>query len=330
MNILFSTIGRRGYLVDYFREVCPEGSLFIGTSDRHSSESEYTSGLYYCDKKYIVSSIKDEETYVSDLINICKQDNIKFILSLYDFDSYILSKYENRFKDIKVKLLISSYSVNELAFDKIKTYNFLKTNNFNTPMTYSNDEFVRLPDSLINYPVIIKPRFGFGSSGLHIAKNRNEVNFFVEYSQNEVIIQEVLAGDEYSFDILSDWDGTVITAACKRKLKMRAGETDQGYSIYDEKLLEYAYKLGSAIKGCGPIDIDFFIVDDEVYILEINPRFGGGYPITHLSGLNFPKIIVEMIENKLSADFSRYRKYKHGIVGIKDYKLIKETLMEKR
>jgi len=326
LNILFCTVGRRGYIVDYFRKHLPVNSKLIGTSDRNDCDTEFTSGFYHCDKSYIVPSIKEESKYIDELLDICKKEEIDMLFSFYDYDTYILSKYLNEFKEIGVKPVISSKEVNRICFDKVETFKFLKSKGFNTPWTMTSDEVSQA--KIPSYPVIVKPRFGFGSNAISFSKNRSEVDFFLKYYDNEdMIVQEFIEGDEYSFDILNDFHGETVTAVVKRKMKMRSGETDQGYAIRDSRLADWGMKIGSKLGHIGPLDVDFFIKDGEPYILELNPRFGGGYPITHLAGLDFPKILIDIVNGKLdSSKYEKYRDYKEGIVMIKDMSILKVSI----
>lgn len=318
MNILFSTVGRRGYIVDFFKKHLLEKGKLIGTSDRNDHLTEFTSGFSHCDKSYIVQSIKNEREYVDELLDICKEEKIDMLLSFYDFDVYVLSKFIKEFEEIGVKPVISSHQVNTVCFDKFETYRFLNAQGFKTPWTMTADEAAQR--EIPSYPVIVKPRFGFGSNAISIANNRAEAEFFLNYYDNEdMIVQEFIEGPEYSFDVLNDFNGETVTAVAKRKIKMRAGETDQGYAIKDERLTECAMRLGRELSHVGPLDVDFFLKDGEVYILELNPRFGGGYPITHLAGIDFPKILIDIFNEEIdSSEYEKYRDYNEGIVMVKD------------
>lgn len=328
MNILFCTVGRRGYIVDYFREHLSVGSRLIGTSDRDDCNTEFTSGFSHCDKSYIVPSIKKEDEYIDKLLRICKQEKIDMLLSFYDYDTYILSKYIYKFEAIGVKPVISSVGVNTICFDKVETFKFLKSKGFKTPWTMTSDEIAK--NEIPSYPVIVKPRFGFGSNAISFAKDRNEMDFFLKYYDNEdMIVQEFIEGAEYSFDILNDFSGKTVTAVAKRKIKMRAGETDQGYAIKDNQLVESAKRLGHQLGHIGPLDVDFFIKDNEPYILELNPRFGGGYSITHYAGLDYTKLLVEIFKGTIDSDYSKYCDYEEGQVVIKDITFLKDTCKTK-
>lgn len=329
MNILFCTVGRRGYIVDYFRKHLSADSKLIGTSDRNDRNTEFTSGFFHCDKSYIVSSIKEERKYIDELLHICKTEKIDMLLSFYDYDTYILSKYLKEFEIIGVKPVISSHQINIICFDKVETFKFLKREGFETPWTMTSEEVTQT--EIPSYPVIVKPRFGFGSNAISLAHDRNEVDFFLKYYDNEdMIIQEFIEGTEYSFDILNDFNAETVTTVVKQKMKMRSGETDQGYAVRDSELAEVGMKLGKKLGHIGPLDVDFFIKEGKPYILELNPRFGGGYPITYLAGMDFPKILIDMLNGDLtSSDYEKYHDYQEGIVMIKDMSILKTSATDK-
>ena len=176
MNVFLSTIGRRGYIADYFKNNLKSSDKVFGSSDRHSVNLELTPGFMNCDQYFIVPSIKDDE-YVNTLLHICKTNNVNVLVPLYDYDSYILSFEQDAFKQCGILLIISSQRVNTIAFDKYETYCFLVANGFNSPKTaLSLAEFEQME---MSFPVIVKPRFGFGSKGVFQAKNKNELNFFM-------------------------------------------------------------------------------------------------------------------------------------------------------
>ena len=330
MNILFSTVGRRGYIVDYFREYLPKGSMLIGTSDRNDCSSAFTSGFSHCDKSYIVPSIKNEHEYIEKLLDICKTEKVELLLSFYDYDVYVLSKYLDDFGEIGVTPVISSRAINTIAFDKIATFDFLTNKGFYTPWTLRSEEIET--KGIPSYPVIVKPRFGFGSNALSLAHNKEEVDFFLKYyNKEEMMVQEFIEGAEYSFDILNDFHGRAVTAVVKRKMFMRSGETDQGYAIKREHLQDWALKLGNALGHTGPLDVDFFLKDGQPYILELNPRFGGGYPMTHLAGVNFPKMLIDLAKEELKpSDYELYRNYEIGNVMVKDILIIKDHCLSNK
>ena len=114
--------------------------------------------------------------------------------------------------------------------------------------------------------------------------------------ENCVVIQEKLDGQEYGLDVINDLDGNYKVTSIKKKIAMRSGETDSAETITDPRLNRIGEKLSNQLKHIGNLDVDAFIVNETPYVLEMNARFGGGYPFSHLAGVNLPKAIVIVVE----------------------------------
>ena len=133
-----------------------------------------------------------------------------------------------------------------------------------------------------------------------------------------MIIQEFAKGEEYSFDILHDLKSEVVKVYCKKKIAMRSGETDKAVMLNDKSLIDYGHKLGGLFENIGPMDVDFFMTSEgEIKVLEVNPRFGGGYPISHAAGANFPATMIGMMQG-IEHTFE-YPNYSDSVVMMKDY-----------
>lgn len=313
MNILLTSIGRRDYMAKYFKDTGLVDSV-IGTSN-----TQWTSAFLECDTNYLVPDISDESSYIKALLEICKKEKVGALLSFYDFDIQILSKYKQQFLDINVIPIISDEKISTACFDKYLTGQFLSDKGIMYPATYLEIEHAvnDLSKGNIQYPVFVKPRFGFASKNIFSAENQSQLEAFFNI-ESDMMVQESLSGHEYSFDILNDLQGTNMMVACKRKVMMRAGETDQAITIKNENLLSYGRELANKIAHIGPMDVDFFIVNGIPYILELNPRFGGGYPITHMAGANYPLLLMKMLKG-IDIDDSELD-YNEGEIMMKSYK----------
>ena len=297
MNILITSAGTRNKIVQYFkREFNGIGNVIA------TDMSELAPAIYDADRYYIVSRI-DEPTYIDKLKDISKKEKIDCLFALIDPELSLIAKNKEKFLEIGVIPLISNYEAVELAFDKYKMFKYLKENGFNTAKTYiDKGEFYKdLEFEKINFPVFVKPYKGSASININKVTTKEEIETLFNVN-DDLIIQEFMNGQEIGADVYVDpISKKVVSIFTKEKIKMRAGETDKARSFKDPKLFELITKLVEQIGYEYMIDMDIFRINDEYYISEINPRFGGGYPHAYEAGVNFPKLIINSIkgiENK--------------------------------
>lgn len=311
MNILITSVGRRSYMIEYFKEsVGKNGKI-------HAANSDLTYALQTADHYLLTPPIYDN-SYIGTLINYCKEHNISSIISLFDIDLPILSRNKEAFNEIGVQVIVSDPEIVSICNDKWKTYKFLTENNLKSPRTFISLEAAReaITAGEVVFPVFIKPRWGMGSIGIFEAENEIELDVFYQKTKNiirntylrfeaegsmekSVIIQEKIEGKEFGLDIFNDLNGDHLTSVPKQKIAMRAGETDIAKVIVDTKLINFGKKISGYTRHIGNLDLDFFITDDnQYYILELNCRFGGQYPFSHLAGVNFPKAIVALLSGR--------------------------------
>ena len=308
MNILLTSVGRRSYLIKYFKQVSDVGSV-------HVSNSEETVAFHYADKS-VVSPMIYDDAYIPFLLDYCKENDINILLSLFDIDLPVLAENKDKFEQIGVKLIVSDKKVIDICNDKWKTYEFLKENGFNVPKTYLKLEEViaSLKAGELSYPIIIKPRFGCGSLAMSTAEDEDELMYYYKRNvravnrtylkyesgtvEEKIIFQEKLGGQEYGVDIINDLNGNFVNAVVKKKIAMRAGETDISETVNEPTVFEAAKRLGQLTGHIANMDCDVFLVDGKAYVLEMNARFGGGYPFSHIAGVNLPEAIVNWVNGK--------------------------------
>lgn len=328
MNVLLTSVGRRSYMVKYFKDVLgSDGQVHVSNSD------DKTVAFHYADKSIITPLIYDEN-YIPFLLDYCKENKIDILISLFDIDLPILSKNTKKFSDIGTTVIVSNKEVISICNDKWKTYNFLRDNGFNVPKTYLTleDTILALDKGEIKYPVIVKPRFGCGSIAMSIAedemallyyfrRNTRTINkSYLKYessAENEKIIyQEFLPGQEYGADIINDLNAKLQNIVIKKKVAMRAGETDIAELVDEPIIKSELERLGTLIGHIGNMDCDVFLVDGKPYILEMNARFGGGYPFSYMAGCNLPKAIVAWVKGEKIAPDTLAAKT--GLKGFKE------------
>lgn len=288
MNILISSVGTRNKIVQYFKKaMCGKGNIIA------TDMSKLAPALYEADRYYLVPSIF-EEHYIETLLDICCKENIKGIISLIDPELSILAKHCADFSKIGVKVIGSSFEACERALDKYEMFKWLKTHGYNCALSYIDKElfYSDLKKGLIDYPVFVKPIRGSASVEITKAYDRDTIEFLFSHEKN-LMIQEFLAGQEIGADVYIDLlNNDVVSIFTKKKVKMRAGETDKAVSFKNTELFELIEKF---VIECGfraQVDIDIFEVNGKYYFSEVNPRFGGGYPHAYESGADHMSLIV--------------------------------------
>lgn len=297
MNILVTCAGRRHYLVKYFKEFIGEHGRIIGTD-----MSPYAPALAACDKTYICHAVAHPD-YISQLIEICTTENIDYIFSVNDLELEILSAQKNKILEKSgATVVISNEYAIKITADKYLTYTFFKDLGISTPATFLNvpDAILAIRENKISFPLMVKPRWGSASISLIKASSIVELekafaqcekavseSFLQQLGQHDtVIIQEFIEGQEYGLDILNSLDGKFIGYCAKQKLAMRSGETDKAKPIKDSRFTIPVKKISQELQHIGNLDCDVLEKNGELYFLELNPRFGGGYPFTHCAGAN--------------------------------------------
>ena len=293
MNILITSAGTRNKVVQYFKKEFSGIGKVIATD-----MSDLAPAVYEADNYYLVPRIDDPQ-YIERLLDICKKENIACLFALIDPELSLIAKNKDRFLEIGVTPLISNYDAVELAFDKYEMYKYLSSNGFKCAKSYIDKEkfYKDLDAGLISFPVFVKPYKGSASININRVNSKEEIDtLFNVY--DDLLIQEFLNGQEIGADIYIDpISKKVVSIFTKEKIKMRAGETDKARSFKDEKLFSLITDLVEKIGYEYMIDMDIFKIGNDYYISEINPRFGGGYPHAFECGVNFPKMIINSMNN---------------------------------
>lgn len=320
MNILFTCAGRRNYLIEFFKEALG-GRGIICAADMQLSAPALSSA----DKAFKVPAVYDNK-YIDSIFEICSEEKINVIISLNDLELPILIKAHTLFEAKGVKLLLSNELVINTCFDKWETIKFAEKIGLKTPKTYLNlNEFSKdLNLGKINFPVVVKPRWGSASIGIDFPENYEELDLsfrllnsklrrsiLAEASRadmdNAILIQEKISGTEFGLDVLNDLQGKTRSVFVKEKLAMRAGETDKAVLRNNKDLEEVGSLIGNNLGHIGNLDCDIFYDGNSYFLIELNPRFGGGYPFTQMSGGNYPEAILSWLKGT-DYDTSRFNK----------------------
>ncbi|WP_460218944.1 ATP-grasp domain-containing protein [Psychroserpens sp. MEBiC05023] len=323
INILFTCAGRRNYLINYFKEAL-EGEGQIITADMSLSAP----AMVDADLAILVPSIYSDN-YIDELKKIIIEHHITAVISLNDLELPILSKHKKELETTGARVIISNERVIDIAFDKIETFNFLKKIGLKTPKTFTslNDVRLAMKEGSLQYPLVVKPRWGSASIGIdfpesdeelelafklqHIKLKKSILNTASENDiDNAILIQEKMNGIEYGMDIVNDFEGNYYGTFVREKVNMRSGETDKAVSVIDDRFNTIGQKISAHLKHIGSLDCDVFIANNELYVLELNPRFGGGYPFSHEAGINTAAIYIDWLKGHSEVD--QHNNYKAG------------------
>lgn len=288
MNILILAAGTRNKIVQYFKRTFDGVGTVVATD-----ASTLGPAIYDADKYYIVPPIT-EDGYVDIILDICKREQISGVLSLIDPELSLLAANEDKFKTIGVTIIGSSYDLCEMALDKMQMYRWLVDHGYNCARSWMDkDEFYKaVENGEVTYPVFVKPYRGSASISISKVYDKETVDLLFTH-EDDLMIQEFLDGQEIGADVYIDLlSGEVVSIFTKKKIKMRAGETDKAVSFKDPALFALIEKFVLEAGYRGQIDIDIFEINGQYYISEVNPRFGGGYPHAYESGCNHMKLIL--------------------------------------
>ncbi|MCM1121752.1 MAG: ATP-grasp domain-containing protein [Eubacterium sp.] len=294
MNILILSAGTRNKVVQYFKKEIGDRGRVIATDC-----SNLAPAVYDADAFYLVPRIT-APGYMDIILDLCRKEKITGVFSLIDPELSMLAKERERFLAVGTTPIISDYDLVETCFDKYRMYEMLCKMQIPTGKCYLDKEvFYRaVENGEIAYPVFVKPVKG--SASLHINKVYGSKEIEVLFDlYDDLMIQEYMDGQEYGADVYIDMiSGRCTSIFVKKKIKMRAGETDKSVSYKDERLFEMIRRFVEECGFRGMIDIDIFEINGIYYISEVNPRFGGGYPHAYACGVNMAESVIRNLEGQ--------------------------------
>ncbi len=314
MNILLTSVGRRIYIVEYFK------AALKGIGEIHSSNSSYSTAMKISDG-YFISPLIYEDDYIDSIITYCRAHEINAVISLFDIDLLVLAQNKKRFEEYNIKLILAPEESVLICNDKWKTFQFLRNLGIDTPKTYLSVEnaIEALKRNEVQYPLIIKPRWGMASMGIYKVDDIDELYILYKKSKKEVfdshlkyessltkddsiIIQEFLSGNEYGLDVINDLHGNFVKTFAKWKITMRAGETDIGQTVESTQFSMLSHTLSKEIRQLGILSVDCIVHNNIPYVIEMNCRISGHYPLSHLAGVDYPGQVVSWLNGEGTID----------------------------
>jgi carbamoyl-phosphate synthase large subunit len=288
-NILILSVGRRVELVTLFKKAAKE--LNIKSKVVAADCSNTAPALYFADKKVILPRIDDPE-YIEKIIKNSKKEQIKLIVPTIDTDLILLSKNQDYiFENTGAKVLISSEDIITTCRDKIKSQYYLEEKGFNVPKLYDKD------NQNIHFPVFIKPIDGSSSINAFKVNNREELDNYLKLIKKPMI-QEYIMGEEYTVDVFLDFNSNIISIVPRLRMQVRGGEISKGKIVKNRIIIDEVMKLMNVLKPIGHITVQLMDTKEGIKFIEINPRFGGGAPMSIQSGANSCKNLFKLLMNE--------------------------------
>jgi carbamoyl-phosphate synthase large subunit len=217
-----------------------------------------------------------------------------------DLDLRLLAQHRSRFEDLGCRVLVSNPEVIDICQDKRRTFGFLTRSGFGAPVTMSVPQTLAADrKGRLAWPRFLKRWDGYASQGNALVHNRDELQFFAGQIPN-AICQELVDGTEFTCDAYVDFAMQVRCVVPRRRIEVRSGEVSKGQVVKHPDIMTQARAVVERL-GAGPgvITLQLFVTnDDQIKFVEINPRFGGGVPLSIKAGADFPKWLLQELTGR--------------------------------
>ncbi|HLQ77931.1 MAG TPA: ATP-grasp domain-containing protein [Terriglobia bacterium] len=286
INVLVTAASRRVPLVRAFTEAVGKfGNGRVITTDINP----LSPALYFGHKHHIVPLTTDRH-YIPIIESICDVEDIGLVIPTIDDELPIFGKARSRFEHVGVRVAISSEQTGLICNDKYETFLFCRRNGISAPETILAKD---IEGRNFQYPVVVKPRFGRGSVNVFNVQSDEQLRLFTNYVP-DALVQDYAYGTEFTVDVLSNFKGNVISVVPRERLVIRAGVSDKGVTRRKLEVMDFAADVAERLQIVGASNIQCKWDGREVTLIEVNPRFSGGIPLTLASGADFPSWLLQM------------------------------------
>jgi len=286
INVLVTAASRRVPLVRAFKAAVGKfGNGRVITTDINP----LSPALYFGHKHHIVPLTTDRY-YIPIIESICDVEDVSLVIPTIDDELPIFGRARKRFESVGIHVAISSEQTGLICNDKYETYQFCLKNNIPAPVTtLAADIHTRK----VKYPAIVKPRFGRGSVNVFTVLSQEHLRLFADYVP-DALIQDYVEGTEFTVDVLCNFSGKVISVVPRERLVIRAGVSDKGITRKNKEVMDFAADVATRLQIVGAANIQCKWDGRKVTLIEVNPRFSGGIPLTLASGADFPTWLLQM------------------------------------
>ena len=282
-GVLFTCAGQRVDIVTAFKRA---GARTLATDVNRLAPA-----LYHADVHALVPPVADLD-YVPTLRALVHEHDVKLIVPLTDLDHGVLSRTKD---ELPALVLLPEPELVDALADKWLAHLLFLERGIGSPPTWLPADLP--PD--VEFPVLVKARHGFGSRGIYRCENRDELEFFLRHTQEESMVQCLCRGEEFSIDVFCDLDSRCLNAVPRTMIESKGGESIKGMTIADQELIECGRHVSETLGLVGPANIQCFREPDGSYrITDINPRFGGAFPLPTAAGSRYPELALALAEGE--------------------------------
>lgn len=290
MNVLISSGGRRVALVNCFRESLAE----MGIQGRviAMDATPYCSIAHFADAFYTVPYCSDPE-FIRLVMQICERERIDLIVPTIDYELSVYAAVQEDFRARGTTIAVSSQETIAITRNKTLTQSWLSDHGFSAPRQSTPDD-VLAHSSEWNLPLILKPNGGSASVGLHVLHSFEALAAHSK-GKDALIVQELITGQEHTVNVFVNGRGKCVCAVPHRRLAVRCGEVSKAMTVKNLALMQTATRLVEALPSAfGALNVQCFVTpQNDIRIIEINARFGGGYPLAHMAGSKITRWLIE-------------------------------------
>lgn len=337
-TLAFTSVGRRVELVELLRNSLQKQG-FEGKIIGLDARPFMAPAAYMCDDVFTLPKVSEPD-YLPELLEVCKVAKVDLLIPLYEPEFSLLAQQQEAFLEIGTTIILSPLSALEICQDKLKTSQFLTELGLRTPpsLTLLHAELTEAKATVQAWfkqgECIVKPRSGMGSAGIRNIAGLTELEEYLQELKQQQgnleawILQPCLKGTEYTIDAFADWDGNLISAVPRIRLEVRSGEVVKSKTVAWPAWLEELPQITRTLKLAGPLTLQGFEHEGQFTWLEINPRFGGGVPLSMAAGIDYGKLLVQLAGGQSLEP--QIKQYEAGLIMLRyDQSLfVKEPLTE--
>ena len=293
INILLLSAGRRVELTKCFKEA--RDRLGIEGEIVAADCSKLAPALYFADSFYVVPRIREEEAYVEAIIRICREKQISLVVPTIDTELILLAEKKAYIEEnCQARVLISDEKTVRICRNKILTQRFFEENGFLVPHLYIERE---LHEKNYEFPLFIKPLDGSSSVNAYKVETEEELNMYLDII-DQPMVQAYMEGEEYTIDCFMDFEGKILSIVPRNRIATRSGEIAKGKTVRDIQIIDDVRRLMGCLGAIGHITVQCRKTRRGVEYIEINPRFGGGAPMSIAAGADSCEKLYRLLQGE--------------------------------